>query len=68
MERLRAWRYPVGTRLRQSGTGRLYTVRSDCQKLENGKYGYTVEEDASGKQDRITLDEIILKEKYLLVC
>lgn len=66
MERLREWRYPVGTRLRQSGTGRLYTVRSDCRKLENGKYGYAVE-DALGNQDRITLDEIILREKYCLV-
>ena len=65
MERLREWRYPIGTKLLHKGTGRLYTIRADCQRFESGKYGYAAE-DTLGNPVRITLDEIILKEKYRL--
>jgi len=65
MEQLRQWKYPIGTRLLHSSTGQPYIVRSNCKKFEDGQYGYTVE-DALGNQRRITLDDIILKEKYCL--
>lgn len=65
MEQLRPWRYPKGTRLLHNGTGLFYTVSSECRRFENGKYGYIVK-GVSGSQDRITLDEIILKGKYCL--
>ena len=65
MERIRKWKYPVGTRLLHSRTGQLYIVSSDCKRFGDGKYGYTVK-DTEGGQVRITLDVLILKKKYCL--
>lgn len=65
MDQLRQWKYPIGTRLLHSSTGQLYIVRSVCGKFADGKYGYTAE-DTQGGQVRITLDDLILKEKFCL--
>lgn len=65
MEKIRQWKYPVGTRLLHSKTGQLYIVSSDCKRFDDGKYGYTAK-DTKGGQVRITLDDIILKEKFCL--
>lgn len=65
MKKPRQWKYPVGTRLLHNSTGRLYIVISECRKFGDGKYGYMAE-DTLGSQARITLDDIILREKYCL--